>query len=593
MTSAHGPVQYRVDRARFIIGDSAIGEGLPQVASLAETLHALQVGQLIVAPGVTESEVGRLLDIIGAEARTVRSSGGVRAALVAADVRAIAVVEVSLRASTETGMLGIDLTVAPLDDVGRELTRAAATWQQDALAGSSATDVAADAIGRLETAAQDLAMRRCAEALLYLDEATRVDLLANALTVDAEGKCMDSVLQIIAHMQPAALARLLRLTAATHGQQPDALLPSLDLPSALLSELVKLLEPSSSANLDRSAAAETDAASISREVAEADEDDILHLDELVSAATPRSAAARGLSTVVLIARERPTEDAVNAVADALTGAVACGAFDEVAEAAELLATLAEDPALSSAVQTARAVLGSPGILSECVRRLAEDPSLTAAKTLLDAAGTAGAEALIEGYFSAGPSGRKNLIPIVLSMAESLNTVVGRVLRSGEPALATVMIDMLSATGARRLLVTIGMALEHLDSRVREAAVEAIGSHPGPESSKILQKTLAHWDPETRRLAAREIGRAGLVDAVPALLRIMAVVNLFETNYELKKEVLKSLEALDSPQAMPVLERLASRRFVVGKKNRELRYLARRVLENLRHGDRADRKGMQQ
>jgi hypothetical protein len=245
------------------------------------------------------------------------------------------------------------------------------------------------------------------------------------------------------------------------------------------------------------------------------------------------------------------------------------------------------------VQTARAVLGSPGILSECVRRLAEDPSLTAAKTLLDAAGTAGAEALIEGYFSAGPSGRKNLIPIVLSMAESLNTVVGRVLRSGEPALATVMIDMLSATGARRLLVTIGMALEHLDSRVREAAVEAIGSHPGPESSKILQKTLAHWDPETRRLAAREIGRAGLVDAVPALLRIMAVVNLFETNYELKKEVLKSLEALDSPQAMPVLERLASRRFVVGKKNRELRYLARRVLENLRHGDRADRKGMQQ
>jgi HEAT repeat protein len=94
------------------------------------------------------------------------------------------------------------------------------------------------------------------------------------------------------------------------------------------------------------------------------------------------------------------------------------------------------------------------------------------------------------------------------------------------------------------------------------------------------KALAHWDPETRRIAAREIGRTGNTGALPALLKIMAEVSLFERNYELKKEVLKSLESLHSPQAVPVLRRLARRGFVIGKKNRELRYLAQRVLESL-------------
>jgi hypothetical protein len=78
-----------------------------------------------------------------------------------------------------------------------------------------------------------------------------------------------------------------------------------------------------------------------------------------------------------------------------------------------------------------------------------------------------------------------------------------------------------------------------------------------------------------------------VEAVPALLRIIAVVNLFERNYELKKEVLKSLESLSDPRAIPVLERLAGRSVVIGKKNRELRYLARRILEALRRQQRAD------
>ncbi|MDZ4166174.1 MAG: HEAT repeat domain-containing protein [Coriobacteriia bacterium] len=593
VTASHGTVQYHVDRARFVVAETTVGEGLPQVAALAETLHALQVGQLIVAPGVTDHEVASLLEIIGGDARAMRASGGVRSALLGADVRAIAVVEVTLRASTEAGLLGLDLTGAPLEEIARELTLAAATWQQDALAGSQSTDIAAEAIGRLESAAQDLAMRRCAEALLHLDEATRVDLLSNALTVDADGRLMDSVLDIIGHMQPAALARLLRLTAQMMARQPETLLREIELPPEIFNELAILLKPTFREDLARGVPPEADAEEISREVARADEEDLAHIGTLVAASTPRSAAARGLATIVSVARERPTEDSIRAVTDALGNAVDVGAFDEVSEAAGLLSELSSDPALAPAIQAARKVLGSPDILRECVRRLTEDPMLGSARTLLEAAGAAGAEALVSGYLDAPADRREHLMPVIVSMAEPVAAVVGRTLRTGDPALAASAIDMLGATGARRLLPTIAVALEHLDSRVRQAAIVALGANPGPDSAAILQKALGHWDPETRRLAAREIGRAGLTDAVPALLRIIAVVNLFERNYELKKEVLKSLEALDSPQAIPVLERLAHRPVAIGKKNRELRYLARRILETLRRGDRADLRGNQQ
>jgi HEAT repeat protein len=104
--------------------------------------------------------------------------------------------------------------------------------------------------------------------------------------------------------------------------------------------------------------------------------------------------------------------------------------------------------------------------------------------------------------------------------------------------------------------------------------------PGPESASMLQRALAHWDPQTRRTAAREIGRTNRVEALPALLRLLDEVYFFERNYELKKEVLKSLESMRPAQAKGVLTRMAKRRFVIGKKNRELRYLAQRTLSLL-------------
>lgn len=579
-TVTGGPLQLKVDRGRFIIGETAIGEGSPQIAALSEMLHALQVGQLIIAPALTDAESASFLDVLGSDAHAIRAGGGIRSALLGAGVANIAVIEVSLKASSEEGLLGLDLTTAPIEDIARELSGAVETWIQDSATNPDAPDLVGEAIERLEPAARDLAMRRCAEALMLLDEATRLKMLSSAMATEISQTAMHGLLEVVAHMQPAALARLLKLTAESQDTGTDAVIGAIEFPPELASELARLLKPSPQTEAERGVPPEADVDGIAHEVAEADEVDLAHITALVQGTTARSAAARGLTTTLQMATDRPSDDTIKAVTEAIKPAISQGALDELAHAAELVRRLADDPAFASAVQGARTALAEPALLEACARRLGDDPASQAARSLLSAAGTPGAEALVSTYLDASELQRANLLPAAAEMIESVAPIAGRVLRAGDASSASAVLRLLGSMHSRRLAPTIASGLEHLDVSVREAAIVALAGSPSPESTQLLAKALAHWDPETRRAAAREIGRAGNTDAVPALLKVIAEVGMFERNYELKKEVLKSLETLRSPQAVPALKRMAKRGLVIGKRNRELRYLAQRVLESL-------------
>jgi hypothetical protein len=405
-------------------------------------------------------------------------------------------------------------------------------------------------------------------------------MMSSALPSGPAHEGMDGMLSVIGHMPIAALARLLQLTADSMGQTPEGVLASIELPPELAAELAAMLKPSPQSEQERGVPPEANVAGIAQEVAESDEEDLAHLQSLVRATTGRAAAARGLLTTVRMAREKPSDETVLAVADAIKAAVKEAALTELASAAELIKDLADDPALASSVRAAQQALHEHGLLEACARLLAEEPGADNARALLFESGTPGAEALLAVYLESNEIQRTNLMPVVSHMIEAVAPVAGRILRSGDATSASTVLRLLGSAGSRRLAPTIASGLEHLDIRVREAAATALADSPGPESAQLLQKALGHWDPETRRVAAREIGRGRKEELVPALLKIVGEVSLLERNYELKKEVLKSLEALHSPRAIPVLKRLANRKAVIGKKNRELRYLARRVLDSL-------------
>ena len=100
--ASQGPLRYTVDPDGFRIGDAEIAAGNSQVVALAKSLHALQVGQLIIAPGLTEPEAAAFVTVANADpARGARRRRSRAPLLGSARVSHIAVVEVSLRASEE------------------------------------------------------------------------------------------------------------------------------------------------------------------------------------------------------------------------------------------------------------------------------------------------------------------------------------------------------------------------------------------------------------------------------------------------------------------------------------------------------------
>jgi len=545
-SSAAYPVQVRVDRGKFWLGEMSIGEGQSQIAALAESLHALQVGQLIVAPGVSAQEAAAFLQILGADAKTVRADGGMRAALLNAGVTNLAVVEVSLRASTEAGIFGLDLTAAPLGEIAPEVAATAETWLVTAAQGVGRDDMKA-AVDRLESAARVLAARRAAEALLQLDEASRQRVLACALTPDQTGERMDGMLGVVATMRPAALARLLRLVADRADLAADAFLGALDIPEEIAEELTAFLRPPAQTERERGVPAEPDVPTLAAEATTYDHGDQFRVEALMRSSTAADTAARALTTTIRITRQHPSEDSARALAEATRSALRAGSFDSVAEGLELLNELHDDPALQAPVAELRASL---------------------------------AEELFDAFAGAPAVERSRLARAASQMPEAVGSAAGRVLRAGEPARATAAVRLIAGTRDARLLPLMNHALEHPDIAVRTAAVSALADAPSPGATALLERALTHKDAETRRAAVREIGRARITAAVPALVRLLDRTPAFEHDLAVKTEAIDALGAIDPRAAAPVLKQLGNRRFALNAQARELRQRARRMSDHV-------------
>lgn len=571
-------VRFQIDPHAFRVGDTPIAVGHTQSASLAETLHAMQVGQLIFAPGMTAEEAAALVAVVSADPKDVREQGGPRAVLMAAGATHVAVVEVTLRSSTEEGLPGLDLTNAPLDDIARETLHAARRWTESVEAGvSTEVDEAARAVGVLERATRDLASKRITQALMRLDDAERTEVLMAALRPGRDGAPMTGMLDVIAGMNPSALARLLKLASLSTGSTTDLLVSRLDLPPELLREVSVLLSPPPRSEEDCGVPADIAPGNIAAEaIAPGGEDDVARQ----IAEAPATRAGRALNATLAVFRTRPDVEGVEAIGSALGPAARAGSFTTVREALRLLDEVTGDPALAEAATRARGELRDPELLATICQAVDNDADAAIAGELLAAAGSVGAEVLLTHFAHAGERSRSLLRPVLNGMGEQVLPVAARRLRGDDSATAKGILAALSELKSPQVVSVITSALEHLDVAVRRSAVTTLADLPSPDAKRALSRTLGHWDPETRRWAIREVGRTKAVEALSPLVRILEDINVFERNHELKKEVIKSLELLGSTDAVPVLKRWSRRRFMLGRKNKELRFLAMRAVERL-------------
>lgn len=575
--NVQGPLRYAIDPEAVRVGETEIAQGNSQVAAFARALHALQVGQVVMAPGLLEAEVTAFVTVVNADPAAVRAAGGPRALLAGARVAHIAVVEVTLRASEEEGLLGVDLMTAPLEDLAGELAASAERWARSTGAGED--DVAA-AIGRMEPAARSIAVERLASALMRLDEQTRMKVLGFSLKADVNGRRMDGMLGVIASMKPAALARLLTLVAAQAGTDPRRIAGALELPPETAKLLATFLAPSPTDAPEGDAPlAETPPA---LEVAEAMQEpaDPAEISRLVAIASPDLASGRALSTSVAISRAHPDADTIASIGDSLPQAARDGAFPTVREALRRLDELAATPALMGAVANARATLSDSAVLADICAAVQTDADAAIAGEILHAAGPAGAEALLEAYVRGDEQVRSLLRPVMRGMSDAVLGVARARLRNEDPRRAVAIIKTIGVLGDKRAIPVLSQALSNLNEPVRFAAITALADTPEPEAANALVKALGHPEPETQRFAIREIGRVKAAPAIHQLTRALEDLNPGRT-YETRKEVIRALEQIGTPEAERALRRTADRTFVWGRKQKELRAQARRAVQNIR------------
>ena len=573
---AQGPVRFRIDPDGFRIGDTIVASTNGQVAGLARALHSMQAGLLVIAPGLTDDEAAAFIVLANSDPSTVRAEGGPRTLLSAAGVSHIAVVEVSLKTSEHEGLLGLALMSAPLEDIADQLAYSAERW---ATSTGTGEDEVALALDRMEAATHELAVERVASAMMRLDEPTRMRVLGYSLKADANGLRMGGSLDVIAHLKPAALARLLSLVATQAGTDPRRIAAALPLPPEALRLLSEMLSES---DADESA---EDAAFCVPSVDELVREMAVPLDgadltRQLAVASPKLASARALATAVVLSHAHPDSDSVYAIGASLPQAARDGAFTTVREALRRLDELAADPSLSGGIALTRQTLVDPQLLRDVCAAVHTDSDAAIAGEILLASGPTGGEALLDAYMAADGETRSLLRPVLRSMAEPILGVARTRVRNEPPARAVEILRVLGALGDRRAIPAISQGLAHLDEQVRFAAITVLADSPEPDAVSALVRALGHGEPETQRFAVREIGRVRAVSAVHQLTRALEDINVFQRTYELKKEIVRALGQIGSSDAQRALKRTAERRFVWGRKTRELRTQARAALDTI-------------
>jgi hypothetical protein len=304
----------------------------------------------------------------------------------------------------------------------------------------------------------------------------------------------------------------------------------------------------------------------------------------IAVASPQLAASRALTTAVAVSRQHPDTDSIASIGDSLPQAAKDGAFPTVREALRRLDELTDNAALIGSVSEARGTLSNPKVLADVCKAVATDADAAIAGEILQAAGPAGAEALLDAYLTAPDVKRSLLRPVLRSMSDSVLGVARARLRNEQARRAVEIVRTLSALGDRRAIPVLSQALAHLDEQVRFAAITALADSPEPEAANALIKALGHPEPETQRFAVREIGRVKAAPAVHQLTRALEDLNVLQRTYETKKEVIRALEQIATPEAQRALKRTADRGLVWGRKSRQLRSQARLALENIEYAD---------
>ncbi len=279
-----------------------------------------------------------------------------------------------------------------------------------------------------------------------------------------------------------------------------------------------------------------------------------------------------LTLVVLDNREIGFASTMSALEDQLGVLVARGEVDAAADAALSLLTAAKNPDLSAEQKRRleQAVLrfARPNDMRTVTKALwlfkPGEPEHEASRRLLEALGPIAIPVILE-QLADEPDRtiRKALVDLLSRDAAHYIPEIGSHLSDSRWYFVRNVVAILGSTNAPAAVPYLERTLRHHDVRVRRETIRALSSVGDRRAMEMLMVTLADDDAQNVQLAARYLGLRGERAAVPALEAVARGGSQGNRENGPRVEAIEALGRIGSPEALPTLRALASKRLLFG------------------------------
>lgn len=278
-----------------------------------------------------------------------------------------------------------------------------------------------------------------------------------------------------------------------------------------------------------------------------------------------------LVTVAVLSLGTPEfADALASVEDSLGLLVERGEFEVAADTAETLLWAAE----RAAPDEHERILGAVGVLAATREMRAlhramhvyerDTPEHVACKRLLAVLGTLAIDPLLEMLADEPDMAvRKSMVDLISSIADRHVEEIGRRVTDGRWYFVRNVVSILGSTKRTQSVPFLGRTLRHADARVRRESIRALAAIPDPRAADLLVTALGDADGGNVQLAARYLGGLGHERAVTALIEVARGEGAGNRDHAARSEAIEALGQIGSPNALPALGAIASRRSLVG------------------------------
>ncbi len=298
-----------------------------------------------------------------------------------------------------------------------------------------------------------------------------------------------------------------------------------------------------------------------------------------------------VALITLDNRSTPFANIMSIIEDSAPYMLKRGDYEEAAELADALIAAASDETLTAPqkkrVSEVLASLAKPDEMRQVSTAMRVFPvgsvEHEACRRLLRRLGSHAVEPLLE-ILADEPdmTARKAIIDLVTGIATEFVGDLGA--RVSDPRWYVVrnVVGILGSTKDPAALPYLSRTIRHGDARVRRETIRAAATIRDRLAGEMLIAALADDDAQNVQLAARYLGASGDRSAVPALAQLANGEGAGNRDLAPRIEAIEAMGRIGSPDALPTLEALVSKRTLLrSSETRELRAAAQAALGTIR------------